>query len=145
MTIKTVKADLLKAPCNYYIAHCVSADFKLGAGVARQINEAYNMSDKLKEFYPDDYMNKTSIGRALLVDNVFNLVTKERYYHKPTLSNLLVSLINMRTLIEKLHVKKLAIPRLGCGLDKLNWDDVYQLIQDVFKDTDIDITVCVLV
>jgi len=38
-------------------------------------------------------------------------------------------------------VKKLAIPRLGCGLDKLNWDKVSELIEDIFSQSDIEITV----
>lgn len=38
-------------------------------------------------------------------------------------------------------VKKLAIPRLGCGLDKLHWDKVSELIEDIFGRSDIEITV----
>ena len=38
-------------------------------------------------------------------------------------------------------VKKLAIPRLGCGLDKLQWDKVSELIEDIFSKSDIEITV----
>lgn len=38
-------------------------------------------------------------------------------------------------------VKKLAIPRLGCGLDKLRWDKVSEMIEDVFSDSGIEITV----
>lgn len=38
-------------------------------------------------------------------------------------------------------VGKLAMPKIGCGLDRLNWDDVSYLIQDIFKDIDIEIRV----
>ena len=38
-------------------------------------------------------------------------------------------------------VKKLAIPRLGCGLDKLNWSAVSKLIEDIFSESGIEITV----
>ncbi len=39
-------------------------------------------------------------------------------------------------------IKKIAMPMIGCGLDKLKWDDVSKIIKDVFKDTDVEILVC---
>ena len=76
--------------------------------------------------------------------NVFNLVTKERYYHKPTLNSLEVSLNEMKDYAVEMGVKKIAMPQIGCGLDRLNWSDVSVLIEEVFGDTDIEILVCVL-
>ena len=38
-------------------------------------------------------------------------------------------------------MRKLAIPRLGCGLDKLQWDKVSKLIENIFSKSDIEITV----
>lgn len=40
-------------------------------------------------------------------------------------------------------VTKLAMPKIGCGLDILEWNKVSEIIKDVFKDTDIEILVCV--
>jgi hypothetical protein len=34
------------------------------------------------------------------------------------------------------------MPIIGCGLDRLQWDKVSEIIKDVFKDTDIEILVC---
>lgn len=39
------------------------------------------------------------------------------------------------------NVNKLAIPRIGCGLDGLVWQKVKDLLQEVFKDTRIEIIV----
>ena len=36
MELVEVKKDLFSVEPNYYLAHCVSADFVLGAGIARQ-------------------------------------------------------------------------------------------------------------
>ena len=33
------------------------------------------------------------------------------------------------------------MPRIGCGLDKLNWKNVKNMIKEIFKDTDIAIEV----
>ena len=39
------------------------------------------------------------------------------------------------------NVTSIAMPRIGCGLDGLVWERVRELITDVFKDTDIKITI----
>ena len=85
-----------------------------------------------------------NVGQALLIDNVFNLVTKPRCYHKPILEVLRDTLIDMRDQCEYLDITKLAMPRIGCGLDCLDWDDVKELLFEVFEDSDIEILVCTL-
>ena len=35
------------------------------------------------------------------------------------------------------------MPRIGCGLDGLDWGIVKAIIKDVFEDTDIEILICV--
>ena len=44
----------------------------------------------------------------------------------------------------EVFIKKLAMPKIGCGLDRCSWMEVESIILDVFDGTDIDITVCVL-
>ena len=36
MIIKKVKKDLFTMPDDYALAHCISADFALGAGIAKK-------------------------------------------------------------------------------------------------------------
>ena len=81
---------------------------------------------------------------AILIDNVFNLVTKRKCYHKPTYASLRESLEDMIETIETLEIEKIAMPMIGCGLDKLDWDVVKEIIEDVFEDIDIEILVCYL-
>ena len=40
-------------------------------------------------------------------------------------------------------VKKIAMPKIGCGLDRLNWNIVRSIIKEVFEDTDIEILICI--
>ena len=47
----------------------------------------------------------------------------------------------MRELIESNKVTQLAIPRLGCGLDKLDWSRVKNILIDVFKTANVSINV----
>lgn len=146
MKYREEKADLLKVPQGWWLAHCISADFALGAGVAKQINEAFNMREMLKEEVNNQFSFDGIVlpGACIPIGNVYNLVTKEKYYHKPTLGTLELSLRQVRRHAVAHKVKKIAMPKIGCGLDRLNWDDVKPLIQEIFKDTDIEIMVCYL-
>lgn len=78
---------------------------------------------------------------CILESRVFNLVTKQKYWQKPTYATLRGALVDMRNQAVDMEVKKIAMPRIGCGLDKLNWEKVMKIINDVFVDTDIDIVI----
>ena len=143
MVIKEEIMDLFTVPQGYYLAHCISGDYALGAGIAKQFVENYNMRFKLHKNYPiPDGEKFANVGQALLVDNVFNLVTKARVFHKPTYESLYDTLLDMRIQCENLDISRLAVPLLGCGLDRLNWEQVKDIIEDVFDSTDIEILVC---
>lgn len=145
MLFKEVNGDLFNAPQGCYLAHCISGDYALGAGIAKKFNEVYDMRFKLHKNFPiPDGEKFANVGKALLIDNVFNLVTKAGCYHKPTYATLFDTLDDMRTQCECLDIKKLAMPLIGCGLDKLEWEQVKQTIEEVFGDSDIEITIYVL-
>ena len=131
MTITTEKKDLFTMPQGYYLAHCISADFALGAGIAKAFDNVYNIRFKLFRNF-DDY--EYHGGDALLIDNVFNLVTKKKCYHKPTYDSLREALEMMKEQIDFLSITKLAMPKIGCGLDRLEWTKVYDIICEVFDD-----------
>jgi hypothetical protein len=141
MIITTEKRDLFTVPQGYYLAHCISADFALGAGIAKIFDEVYNMRFKLFREY-DDYGYEG--GDALLIDNVFNLVTKPKCYHKPRYEAVREALETMKDIMVMNATTKLAMPKIGCGLDKLDWNEVYEIICDVFKDMDVEILICEL-
>ena len=139
MTITIEQRDLFSMPQGYYLAHCISADFALGAGIAKVFDNVYNMRYKLWRSY-DHYVYRG--GDALPIDNVFNLVTKAKCFQKPTYESLREALEMMKEQIDWLGVTKLAMPWIGCGLDKLQKDQVYDIICEVFEDMDIEIAIC---
>lgn len=47
MNYMEMTGDLFAVPQGYYLAHCISGDFSLGAGIAKQFDEVYNMRFKL--------------------------------------------------------------------------------------------------
>lgn len=145
MTITEIKGNLFEVPQGYYLTHCISGDYALGAGIAKTFDEVYDMRFKLHKFYPiPDGEKYANVGKALLVDNVFNLVTKARCFHKPTYDILYETLVDMREQCEQFDITKLAMPRIAAGLDRLDWEKVKDVIEDVFSDTDIEILICVL-
>ena len=132
-------------PQGYYLAHCISGDYALGAGIAKKFDAEYNMRFKLfRDYAIPDGEKSANVGRALLIDNVFNLVTKERCFHKPTYDTLYDTLVDMREQCEDFDITRLAMPLIGCGLDKLEWDKVKDVIEDVFENTNIEILICIL-
>lgn len=141
MKITIENRDLFTVPQGYYLAHCISADFALGAGIAKKFDEVYNMRFKLFREY-DMYAYEG--GDALLIDNVYNLVTKKKCYHKPTYESVREALETMKDLMDFNSTTKLAMPKIASGLDRLNWDEVYDIICEVFEDTDVEILICEL-
>jgi len=140
MVIKEVKQNLFTVSDDYYFAHCISADYALGAGIAVEFNKRYKMSRRLKQMYPNGL---GGVG-CVLIDNVFNLITKEKYYHKPTYNSLRRALESMFDQCNKLEIKKLAMPKIGCGLDRLQWGKVKKMIEEIFNGLDIETLVCSL-
>ena len=47
----------------------------------------------------------------------------------------------MREHCEKNGVTEVAMPTIGCGLDKLVWEDVRDLLVRMFRNTKVEITV----
>ena len=72
---------------------------------------------------------------------IFNLVTKEKYSDKPDLQTLATALQNMQAHATMHGVSTIAIPKIGCGLDQMNWQDVVKLLRDIFAYSDIQIVV----
>jgi hypothetical protein len=72
---------------------------------------------------------------------IFYLVSKPRFYHKPTYKSLEDCLKNLRSLCEKFKINELAMPIIGCGLDQLEWNFVRRIIDDVFYNSGVKLTI----
>ena len=137
--------DLFSVPDDYYLAHCISADFGMGKGIVVEFNKRFDMKHILRTKYPD-YVNQfhrqKRLSDCILEGRVFNLITKERYFEKPTYNTLTGALCKMKALCQSENIHKIAMPIIGCGLDRLEWDKVSRIIKDVFQEKDIEILVC---
>jgi O-acetyl-ADP-ribose deacetylase (regulator of RNase III) len=145
MIYEEEQRDLFLVSEEYYLAHCISADFGMGKGIVVEFNKRFNMKYKLRNKYPNylnEWHNSGYEGDCIMEGRVLNLITKERYFHKPTYQSLKSALMVMKTICHKENITKIAMPVIGCGLDKLSWDKVSGIIKEVFSDSDIEILVC---
>ncbi|ALC44314.1 CG33054, partial [Drosophila busckii] len=127
--LNEVSGDLFTAPPTHSLAHCVGADLAMGAGIAVKFKEVYGKLDELNAQNP-----KTGSVAVLQDDQryIYYLVTKEESWEKPTYESLEASLKKMRTHMLEHDVNKLAIPRIGCGIDGLEWERVTAILDNVF-------------
>ena len=148
MNYKEEHRDLFSVPEDYVLAHCISSDFVMGAGIAKQFTNRGVKATLIKSY--DQRWNKHGyMLKALMSDgdklyNVANLVTKQYVYDKPTYTTLEESLYDLKMYMYSYNHTKVAMPKIGCGIDGLDWDKVRSIIQDVFATTDFDILVCIL-
>ena len=119
------------------IAHCISADANMSKGFAETIRNHIN---GLQEYC---YKSKAFVGSVIpFWDNdanrfIYNLVTKNKFFEKPTLDNLRISLENLRGHALLNNVQIITMPKIGCGLDKLSWNEVLKILKDTFTDSGI--------
>lgn len=137
MIYREIYGDLFQVDGKYYLAHCISADFALGKGIAVEFNKRFDMKRKLN----NQFLVNGDFPTCCMIDNVFNLVTKEKYWHKPTYQTLRGALVDMRNHIERYEIKYVAMPMIGSGLDRLEWSKVSELIKDVFSNVDVEILI----
>jgi O-acetyl-ADP-ribose deacetylase (regulator of RNase III) len=121
------------------LAHCVSACLHMGKGIAVNFRNTFGHVDELKS-------QNASVGNVAILScphenrYIYYLVTKLKYYQKPTYNTLRSSIQKMVQHMEANNVASVSIPELGCGLDGLQWSNVLKILQEEFDKTNIDVT-----
>lgn len=139
--LQLVEGDLFSCPADESLAHCISEDCRMGAGIAVQFKKRFQGVKELEA------QQKRTGECAVLKRSqkyVYYLITKEKYNQKPTYDSLRKSLLAMKAHCLENGVTSISMPRIGCGLDRLDWDKVEVMIKEVFQDVDICITVYTL-
>ncbi len=110
----------------------------MGKGIATLFKKKYGGIDELKK-------QNIQIGSVGVLERngryIYYLVTKSRSSGYPTLNDLKASLIEMKDHALKYEVKMISMPKIGAGLDKLDWNKVKETIIDVFNGTEIKIRI----
>ncbi|XP_046752685.1 uncharacterized protein LOC124415963 isoform X2 [Diprion similis] len=128
--ITEVENDLFNAPTNVSLVHCVGADFRMGSGIAVQFHEKFRSIGKLL----DQRVKPGGVAYLKVLDRyVFYLVTKQASTDKPTMDTMKQSLFALRQRCIELKVTEIAMPRIGCGLDELQWKDIKSIVEEIFE------------
>lgn len=128
-----IEGDLFES--KHALAHCVSADLAMSKGIAVEFRDRFGGVRELRD-------QKPRVGDVLVLQDkegqrpIYYLVTKQNYWDKPTYDTLSSCLIQLRLLCIKAGTKTIAMPRIGCGLDRLQWEAVRGSIRRVFRPTD---------
>jgi hypothetical protein len=139
MTLSEVYVDLFNITQGFYLAYCTNNTFTLDTKIAKQFIKHYNMKEKLTKFH--FYESEAEVGEALLVDNVFNLITKERSHDDSTYEILEEALYDMKYQLKEHLIKKLAISNIG--FDNLDIIKVKRMFKEIFEDMDIEILISI--
>lgn len=124
-----------------WFIQCISADFACGKGIAVEFNKRFNTKQELQKSYRPNVWNGN--GYCLATSHVLNLVTKAKYYMKPSEKTMRTALEMLCDIVVAYGIKSIAMPKIGCGLDQMDWIIVKGLVQKIFGNIDnLNITVC---
>ncbi|KAG7258169.1 hypothetical protein CRUP_005533 [Coryphaenoides rupestris] len=132
--VRHVNGDLFSCPEDDALAHCISEDCRMGAGIAVLFRRKFSGVEELKA-------QKKLSGQCAVLKRGRRYITKRKASDKPTYDSLRRSLEDMMAQCKRNGVTRISMPRIGCGLDRLKWERVSEMLEQVFQHTDISITV----
>ena len=104
------------------IAHCVSQCGTMGGGYALDVPIEHKKLFRAAN--PKGLYFRTQIDKQVY----YHLITKSKVYHKPTQASFEQS---VQSFAEDVKDQTIYTPQLGCGLDRLSWQFVYDLCSQV--------------
>lgn len=136
--VKEITGDLFEASEEYALGHCVSQDFRMDRGIALEFRRKFGQIEELSK-------QKKSVTEVASIKaegrTIICLITKEYYWQKPTYENVFLTITNLKHFCTSENITKVAMPRIACGLDKLQWSEVRTMIRYIFRNTQIQILI----
>jgi len=136
--VKIIRDDIFKYwKKGYYIVIPTNGTIQrdgeavMGAGLAKQIKEkipylAVELGKKIKE-----------IGNYCFYFDKFKIITfpvKHQWWEKADLKLIKNSCLDMMILINDKKIKKIAMPKVGCGKGRLFWKEVKPILEEYLDD-----------
>ena len=138
--VEEMEGDLFAAPLSMALGHCVSADAAMGGSVAEQFRQRFQGFRNIEK-------DQSKIGSCIVLKEqgrfIYKLVTKDKFCHHTTLTNLRKCFQETKIHMVQNHVMQLALSRQEH--DSLLWADVCLILEDVFRYTWIKIIVFTLI
>ena len=146
--IKVTKGNLRKAPAEALV-NTVNTVGVMGKGVALQFRQAYPEMYRAYEKACD--AKDVRLGQVQVFDLgglvggprwIINFPTKGHWKAKSRLSDIESGLADLTATVERLGIRSIALPPLGCGNGGLDWNDVLPLVRTAFATLpDVDVLV----
>ena len=111
----------------------------MGRGIALQFKKSY--PDNFRAYSSAVKRGEVKLGKMFVHSTgmmtnpqyIINFPTKDHWKEKSSLQSIVEGLIDLRRVLEELHIRSVAIPPLGCGLGGLNWDVVRPAIESALN------------
>jgi len=143
--INETPGNLFDYENDYALAHWIGASSRFDVGLSKFFQKRYSVRDDIKQHHILTWNGK---GYCILSNNnhIFNLVVKNKQYELPTLRNVELALAHMKEIAEEQNIMKIALPRISTPRDAagFTWQDVKDIIMNMFMGTDFDIRVIYL-
>ncbi|XP_050507422.1 uncharacterized protein LOC126885038 [Diabrotica virgifera virgifera] len=134
-----VQQDLFGVPENVSLAHCVAQDLEMTKGISSVFNRKFGRLDELRNQHP-------KIGRVLRLEggprSLLYMVTRKSYTDTPSYENIWRALTNLKKIVCNYDIKDLALPKIGHAVENLDWKIVRSMLEVIFRETGVRITVC---
>ena len=134
--IQLTTGNLLEAPAEALV-NTVNTEGVMGKGIALQFKQAY--PEMFRAYERACKAGEVRLGKVQVFDLgglvggprwIINFPTKGHWRGASRLSDVEVGLKDLVATIQRLHIRSIAVPPLGCGNGGLNWDDVRPRIED---------------
>jgi len=134
--IRFIKGDILSSTSEALVnpVNCVGV---MGAGLAKSFKDKYN---DITDYFMSNYIFSCKSGylkpgkilvhflHSTPVHYIINFPTKDHFNDPSKLSYISDGLDSLSSIIDSYNIKSISIPKLGCGLGGLKWNDVKSLI-----------------
>lgn len=135
--IQIARGNLLTAEVDALV-NTVNCDGYMGKGIALQFKQAF--PGNFKAYESACQQGDMVSGRMLIHDNgglvnprwIINFPTKRHWRNKSRLEDIASGLKALVADVQRLGIRSIAVPPLGCGLGGLNWADVRPIIEQAF-------------
>lgn len=144
--IRYITGNLLEAQAEALV-NAVNTVGVMGKGIALQFRETF--PDNYKAYLGATQRGDVKIGSMLITKTgnlngpryIVNFPTKEHWRNPSRIEYVEKGLIALQKTIKELAIQSIAVPALGCGNGKLNWEDVRPLIEQYLGDLHSDVLV----
>ena len=128
---------MFNCPSSHSLAHCISADAKMSKGIAKQFVSNFPLICTLRG-------RRNTVGTAVVVPAnnrfIYNLVSKQKYWMKPSLASLFSSLTSMYQHASQNGVYDISMPKIASGCDGLDFEmHVLPMINSLFHGSSVSV------